>query len=211
MTSGVYLITNAITGAKYVGQSTNIERRIIEHKTPNSSKSTKSKRFIDDIERFGISNFRFDILEECSPDQLLERERYWIAKLQPEYNTVGKPVSSETAEKIRKSCKAYWSTLSDEQKQKIISRNLKGPRPGHIVSAETRRKIRARLTGTSKFAVRVVETGAVYRSAEECAKALGCTRGSVYNQLQGRTKITKGYHLERVETNCDECSSVGRR
>ena len=46
--------------------------------------------------------------------------------------------------------------------------------------------------------VRVVETGIEYPSATECARSIGCSRGSVYRCLDGRVKSVKGLHLIRL-------------
>lgn len=207
---GIYLITNTITGARYVGQSIDIERRWTEHRTPNASFKNKSKRFIDDIKQYGISNFKFEVLEECERGKLLERERYWIGELKPEYNTINCGIPADTRKKISKTLKAYWRSMPKDQQDKIIRENLKGPSVGHAVRPETREKLRAAQTGKNLFRVRVIETGVVYSGMRECAQALGCSYYSIINGLKGKTKTTKGYHLERVETIRDECSEVGR-
>ena len=68
---GIYKITNSLTGKHYIGQSNNIERRLIEHKS--------GTQFIDkEIQKFGEENFTFEILEECDDDQLNAKEIFWI-------------------------------------------------------------------------------------------------------------------------------------
>lgn len=189
--TGVYLITNTITGAKYVGQSVNIERRMMEHRTPNSSLKSKSKRFADDIIRYGIESFTFEVLEECPVDRLLETEKKWIKAIKPDYNTVGRTVPYDQRRKISDTLKKRWESMSDEEKQRIITHNLIGPRKGHEVSEHTRQKLREANLGRRRYHVRVVETGIVYGGARECAEALGCDYFSVLNQLSGRTKNDK--------------------
>ena len=68
---GIYKITNSLTGKHYIGQSNNIERRLVEHKS--------GTQLIDkEIQRLGEENFTFEIIEECSLTDLNEREEYWI-------------------------------------------------------------------------------------------------------------------------------------
>lgn len=209
---GVYLITNAITGAKYVGQSVNIERRFMEHKTPNASMKSKSKLFQDDIKKYGIENFKFEVLEECDKDDLLKTEKKWIKEIQPEYNRAGRVgVSEECREKIRQTLRLRWQEKPESEKKFILEHRLIGPRKGHLVLESTRQKLRDANLGRRTYGVLVIETGQVFRGAQECAEALGCCYYSVLNQLSGKTKTTKGYHLERVETIRDECNGVGRR
>jgi len=207
---GVYLITNTITGAKYVGQSKDIKRRMMEHRTPHSSLKSKNKKFADDIAKYGIERFEFEVLEECPVERLLETEKKWIEILKPEYNTVGRYFTDDTKKKISQTLKKHWEHMPNDAKQRIITHNLIGPRKGHKVSENTRQKLREVNLEKRTYSVKVVETGIVYRGAQECAAALGCSYYSVLNQLSGKTKTTKGYHLERVETIRDECSGVGQ-
>ena len=69
----IYLITNLLNGKKYVGQTTNLKRRIRQHK--------RGDLCIDKaIQKYGWENFTLEVLEECeSPEQLHEREIFWIA------------------------------------------------------------------------------------------------------------------------------------
>lgn len=70
---GIYKITKKIDGKSYIGQSNDIQRRFNEHKT-------KKGLIIDQaIQKYGISAFNFEILEECSLEELNSREKYWIA------------------------------------------------------------------------------------------------------------------------------------
>lgn len=76
---GIYKITNKINGKFYIGQSNNINRRFQEHIT----KGQLSRIPLDiAIQKYGKENFLYEILEECSIDQLNEKEKYWIEKLQ---------------------------------------------------------------------------------------------------------------------------------
>lgn len=70
---GIYKITNLITGKIYIGQSVHIERRFSEHCFPSKT-SIISKA----IQKYGKDNFTFEVIEECSKEQLDEKERYWI-------------------------------------------------------------------------------------------------------------------------------------
>ena len=75
--SGIYLITNIINDLKYVGQSIDIYNRWQQHKNASTNQKEQSKLY-QAIREYGIENFNFQILEECSKEQLNEREIYWI-------------------------------------------------------------------------------------------------------------------------------------
>ena len=73
----IYKTTNLINGKSYVGQqSTNDEMYL------GSGKILKRA-----IVKYGVENFKKEIIEECSTrEELNKREVYWIKKLNPEYN-----------------------------------------------------------------------------------------------------------------------------
>ena len=73
---GIYKITNLINNKSYVGQSIHIERRWQEHCQPYS----KSQIALA-IKKYGKNNFHFEILEECSIEELNQKENFWIKKL----------------------------------------------------------------------------------------------------------------------------------
>lgn len=68
-------------GKKYIGQSVNIEQRWRDERSAARSStdleydSVRSRA----MRKYGIENFSFEIVEECSKDQLNAREGYWAA------------------------------------------------------------------------------------------------------------------------------------
>lgn len=70
---GIYSITNKINNKRYIGQSIHIEIRWMQHKQP-SSRSLIGKA----IQKYGLDNFIFEVLEECPADSLDEKEEYYI-------------------------------------------------------------------------------------------------------------------------------------
>lgn len=83
---GIYKITNQINGHSYIGLSTHIEDRWDYHKNPYNWDREKDKALYIAIKKYGIDNFNFEILEECSPEQLSKKEKFYIAKYDTFYN-----------------------------------------------------------------------------------------------------------------------------
>ena len=75
----------------YVGQSTQINRRWINHKHCIKKPSYVMKSHPNVVELYNNirshSNVEFRIVEECSPEVLLHREQHYIDALKPLYNT----------------------------------------------------------------------------------------------------------------------------
>lgn len=77
--TGIYKITNKTTGECYIGQSVNIHNRWEQHRRNAVAKAKVRKYALyRDMRRYGINNFAFEVLEECSKFKLDEREQYWI-------------------------------------------------------------------------------------------------------------------------------------
>lgn len=72
---GIYKIQNIQNNKIYIGQSNNIKRRFQEHKTKG-----KTSRIPVDlaIEKYGVENFTFEVVEEVNQENLNEKESYWI-------------------------------------------------------------------------------------------------------------------------------------
>lgn len=83
---GIYKITNKNNGKIYIGQSIDIKRRWYSYYSPDKNRNYTSL-ILNAIEKYGIENFNFEVLEECSKEQLNEREEYWISYFQS--NIVG--------------------------------------------------------------------------------------------------------------------------
>lgn len=75
---GIYKITNKINNKSYIGQSTCIERRFAQHKSPYEQQRFSEKPLYKAIHKYGINNFTFEVLEECSVEELDIREKFYI-------------------------------------------------------------------------------------------------------------------------------------
>lgn len=71
---GIYKYTNKKNGKIYIGRSTNIIRRKWEHYHNPSPYSFFDQTLI----KIGENCFDFEIIEECSVEELREKEKYWI-------------------------------------------------------------------------------------------------------------------------------------
>lgn len=78
---GIYKITEINNPDNfYVGKSNNIERRFSEHKTKTYEQSRIP--FDKEIQEKGKDAFTYEVLEECSIEELSGKEKYWTDKLQ---------------------------------------------------------------------------------------------------------------------------------
>lgn len=112
--SGIYMLTNKITNDKYIGQSINISNRFKNYFNLSYIKSQDSLRISRALIKYGYFNFSLTILEYCEKSDLLIREKYYIEKLNPQYNIAGRSLNSkhieETKEKFSKLLNGVYIT-----------------------------------------------------------------------------------------------------
>ena len=75
MSIGIYKIPSP-SNRVYIGQSINLERRFKHYKNLKEIKG--QKKVYHSIKKYGYINHTFEVLEECSENELNEREVYWI-------------------------------------------------------------------------------------------------------------------------------------
>lgn len=75
---GIYKITNINNGMCYIGQAVNFANRWKQHiKRGVGAEPITHNKLYPAMQKEGVENFTFEIIEECSPKKLNEREQYW--------------------------------------------------------------------------------------------------------------------------------------
>ena len=79
----IYQITNNINGKIYVGKTVknNIQERWEEHLKDYKKPRCEKRPLYDAMNKYGSENFSIKELEECSAEELNDKEIYWIEKL----------------------------------------------------------------------------------------------------------------------------------
>ena len=83
---GIYKITNLVNGKIYIGQSIHIETRIKEHfwKSELQKDRSYNSALHQAIRKYGKENFVWEVVTECSVDEIDELEQKYIK----EYNSL---------------------------------------------------------------------------------------------------------------------------
>lgn len=76
---GIYKITNLKTQQCYIGQSVDVAQRWKDHcKAGCDIEASKTNKLYQSMINEGLWNFSFELLEQCSREQLNEKEKFWI-------------------------------------------------------------------------------------------------------------------------------------
>lgn len=141
---GIYAWENKINGKRYVGQSTDCEKRRREHiYTAKHGGKDKDRALYRAMNKYGIENFLFYIVCECELSELNDKEKFFVK----EYDTMGSNGYNMTS---GGDCNFIMTQeIKDKISQAKIGRknteehnaNISAGMMGHTVSDETRAKM----------------------------------------------------------------------
>jgi group I intron endonuclease len=122
--SGVYKISNIITGDTYIGATSYIFSRWNTHRVTLRNGRHPNKPLLNSWNTYGSPNFKFTVLMYCEVFELNKYEQFFIDELDPKYNicriagtTEGRPVSDKQRLAIAKRNKG--KSRPDAVKDKI--------------------------------------------------------------------------------------------
>ena len=218
----IYKIENKINGKIYIGQTRRaLEERMKEHQKKSSIVYGNS--YIDNaIQKYGIENFKIDVVEKCNTsDELNEREIFWIkffnCKVPNGYNLTdggegctGHIVTAETRKKLSESHKGKCGRIcSEETKLKISSANK-----GHSVSEEARammsaahkgkklsEETKAKMSAAKKNKRPIIcnETGKIFESIADAAKWAKISACTITTACKSKNRTASGYHWQYLK------------
>jgi group I intron endonuclease len=216
---GIYKIISP-SNKIYIGQSVNIEKRWIHYRLLDCEKQPKIYR---SILKYGLKNHIFEIIEECSIEQLNEKEIYYKQQIVNKfgwekvlfceiYDGGGGPKSEKTKEKISKANKGIsrnkgnknrlGAKLSQLSKDKISKSSLgvKNTQKHNKNISEARLGIKfsqEHIDNMSqsrfKYSIICLETNTTYKSANQASKNLNIPPASIIKVCKEIYKQIKGY------------------
>lgn len=89
MSCGIYKIVNTINDKIYVGSSIELDVRLNNHKYMLNSNSHYNTYLQNSVNKYGMDNFNFVIIEECDEKDLISRENHYISLYQSNDLTFG--------------------------------------------------------------------------------------------------------------------------
>ena len=117
--SGIYKITNKITGDFYIGSSKNIKERWASHKWQSTWNRFPNNPMYQDMKKYGTDSFVFEILEIVEPEELKVTEQQFIETLKPAYNQMN--ANGIDVDKYKKYQKEYEKTDKGKESRRKAS------------------------------------------------------------------------------------------
>lgn len=195
--TGIYKITNTINNKVYIGQSTDIAKRWSAHKNPKVEENTLLRKA---FQKYGIEHFLFEIIEECSIEQLNEREIYWIQY----YNSYGEQGYNMTYggdshitldyEQIKTN---YLETKSIHKTSEILHINRESVRK---VLQYYNIEYKADISTPQKIIMinpYTLEEMHEFNSIVEGANYVGISEGAIRACLSGKHSVAGGYYWKK--------------
>lgn len=119
----IYRYTNKINGKTYVGQTNNLNRRKIEHRSAmvNNNNPVYDYPFYRALRKYGFDSFEYSVLEEIEENEnsyIDERERFWISYCNSYENGYNQSIGGQD--------KSHTSKFSEEDIEEIKKMILSG-------------------------------------------------------------------------------------
>ncbi len=200
--SGIYRITCITTGKLYIGSAINIQKRRREHIHGLRSGTHANIALQRAFNKYGESDFTFEVIELVLPPFLIAREQHWFDTLQPFGPKRGYNIDRVAGSR-------YGSTVSPETREKLRIANL-----GKQHGEETKRKhaeagARRHHTEATKEKVRLIRLG-TKRSAESCERSRTSQLGKKQSAetIEKRRQSRLGYSMSEESRAKSSASNV---
>jgi hypothetical protein len=130
MTCGIYKITNIVNDKIYIGSSKHIESRWSCHLSDLRRNDHHSKHLQRAADKYDISVFKFEILQETKEEELIKVEQEYLDKLRPYDKNIGYNISDK-AERISGEALKKCFTIEIREKISNSMKNSKAFKESH--------------------------------------------------------------------------------
>ncbi len=174
--TGVYRIRNLVNGKVYIGGAyVSLCYRWYLHQRDLNNGRHGNEHLLSSWRKYGSENFKFEVIERCSPESCKEREQYWIDFYRPfdrtkGYNkspTAGSALGVKHSAKTRKKYSAAMRRrMEDPAEREKVGRGMRGKKMSkeskRLISEAAKKMwqdkgIRERIISANKRAVRTEE------------------------------------------------------
>lgn len=184
--SGIYLWTNNKNSKTYVGSSINLSKRFLKYF--NDDALTKTRMLINlSLLKYKRDNFTLDILEYCSPEDVLTREQFYLDNLKPEYNIL----------KVAGSSLGYTHNEASLLKisKRVISDATLAKKKARVQTDETKEKIKRSVGIPVQVSDVHTKEVVIYSSKWEAGLALGVSDSTIGRYIKSKKLLLNKFSI----------------
>lgn len=211
----IYKIRSLTTNRIYIGSAVNFERRKYMHMYSLKRNSHHSIFLQNHVNKHGISDLVFEIIDICNIDELVSKEQFYLDLLTPEFNisknaysTIGVKCSDEKKEKLRIIHTGRKATPA------AIEANRLGQLKRLPPTQETRLKISQKNTGRwqsdeskiknsqsqkKRKPVICITNNSEYLSIRDASKKTGIAKELIRYVCEGKYSQTHGFVFKFIQ------------
>lgn len=216
--SGVYCIINKINGHTYVGSSINLATRMRNYlnNTFLKSKQNINMPIVKALLKYGQENFIIWIIEHVKPENLTNRETYYITYVMPYYNVLKQGYSS-LGYKHTENTKELLSELAknrihSDQTKSLIAKALTGENnPFYNKSHSMESKIRM-IEAKSAYPVYVYnsfkELLVIFPSVSTLAKLIKSNHSTIVDLIKEQTIFRGEWYFTNLPFSIDNSPKI---
>jgi hypothetical protein len=199
--SGIYKLI--IKNHCYIGSSKNLYYRLKRHLCDLRANSHKNPHLQNCFNKYGEDEFIYEIIEICSIDFLIQKEKYHIDLLNPNLNVVKNPINisitEESKKKISETLKDYFSNHKVYNKKwdkiKIFNKD------GVFIEELTKEELFLKKYCSTKYQFRVIIGVCAGRKKSYNGFIFQFDYDNKHINKLGSRNLSKKYYYEVIDKN----------
>ena len=184
-TCGVYSIT-APNGKQYIGSSSDITARWKQHRKQLSNVKHANVKLSNSVNKYGLANFKFEILDECSSENQFKLEQMYLDKFKPALN-----MSSLAA--LAFHCTTATSTARATQRTPALREVARANAARNNSQAQLHTPEAKAKTMAAICKPVISDQGEAFESASAAALSLGLNSNTVATSIKERSRAGGRY------------------
>jgi len=194
---GIYKITNP-KGKIYIGQSIDIDRRFKEYKKLQCAQSIK---LYNSLKKYTPENHTFEVIEECSIEQLNDKEEFYIKSFNSHINGLNIKLASKPSWTGKKrpehsnfmKLKSFLKYKRTDKHRNDLSNMMK--KVWREKKEEICKNISKNKIGKKVKKIQCIETQEIFSSIKECSEKMNISKGCLCSFVKGKYPYPtlKGY------------------